>query len=176
MQSEQKLRGLVVHGNSFQNFVFGISSVILFRSQCVHCVEAKLRHHGDVIMGAMASQITSLTIVYSTVSDQRKHQRSASLAFVWGIHRWPRNSPHKWPVTRKMFPFDDVIMLLSFSDLPRCLPPATQWTTWHEGPSSLRDRGLVRIQTLNASIPLAISHRHHGKQRHRGPFNPSINE
>ena len=37
---------------------------------------------------------------------------SASLAFVRGIHRWPVNSPHKWPVTRKMFPFDDVIMSL----------------------------------------------------------------
>ena len=64
-------------------------------------------------MGAMASQITSLTIVYSTVysgADQSKHQSSASLAFVWGIHRGPVNSPHKWPVTRKMFPFDDVIM------------------------------------------------------------------
>ena len=57
-------------------------------------------------MGAMASQITSLTIVYSTVysgADQRKHQSSASLAFVWGIHRGPVNSRHKWPVTRKMF-------------------------------------------------------------------------
>ena len=40
----------------------------------------------------------------------RKHQSSVSLAFVWGIHRGPVNSPHKWPVTRKMFPFDDVIM------------------------------------------------------------------
>ena len=70
-------------------------------------------HYGDVIMGATASQITSLTIVYSTVysgGDQRKHQSSASLAFVRGINRWPVNSPHKWPVTRKMFPFDDVIM------------------------------------------------------------------
>ena len=43
-------------------------------------------------------------------ADQRKHQSSASLAFVRGIHRWPVNSPHKWPVTRKMFPFDDVVM------------------------------------------------------------------
>ena len=43
-------------------------------------------------------------------ADQRKHQSSASLAFVRGIHRWPVNSPHKWPVTRKMFPFDDVIV------------------------------------------------------------------
>ena len=61
----------------------------------------------------MASQIISLTIVYSTVylgTDQRKDQSSASLALVRGIHRWPVNSPHKWPVTRKMFPFDDVIM------------------------------------------------------------------
>ena len=75
-------------------------------------------HYNDVIMGAMASQITSLTIVYSTVysgTDQRKHQSSASLAFVWGIHRWPVNSPHKAPVTRKMFPFDDVIMCTLFA-------------------------------------------------------------
>ena len=74
-------------------------------------------HYSDVIMGAIASQITSLTRVYSIVysdTDQRKHQSSASLAFVWGIHRWPVNSPHKWPVTRKMFPFDDVIVSFSF--------------------------------------------------------------
>ena len=64
-------------------------------------------------MTTMASQITSLTVVYSIVysgTDHRKHQSSASLAFVWGIHRGPGNSPHKGPVTRKMFPFDDVIM------------------------------------------------------------------
>ena len=67
------------------------------------------------MMGAIASQITSLTIVYSTVcsdADQRKHQSSASLAFVQGIHRGPVNSPHKWPVKREMFPFDDVIMTI----------------------------------------------------------------
>ena len=65
-------------------------------------------------MGAVASQITSLMIVYPTVysdADQTKHQSSASLAFVRGIHRWLVKSPHKWPVTRKMFPFDDVIMI-----------------------------------------------------------------
>ena len=72
-----------------------------------------LQHYNDVIMSMIASQTTSLTFVYSTVysgADQRKHQSSASLAFVWGIHRGPVNSPHKWPVTRKMFPFNDVIM------------------------------------------------------------------
>ena len=77
-------------------------------------------HYCDVIMGAIASQITGLTTVYSTVysgTDQRKHQSSASLAFVRGINRWPVNSPHKWPVTWKMFPFDDVIM--AFYDIYR---------------------------------------------------------
>ena len=65
-------------------------------------------HYDDAIIGALASQITSLTVVYSTVysdADQRKHQGSASLAFMRGIHRGPVNSPHKWPVTRKMFHF-----------------------------------------------------------------------
>ena len=65
--------------------------------------------YSDVTISAMASEITSLTIVYSTVyagEDQRRHQSSASLASVRG----PVNSPHKGPVTRKMFPFDDVIM------------------------------------------------------------------
>ena len=64
-------------------------------------------------MGVMASQITSLKIAYSTVysgADQRRHHNSASLAFVQGIHLGPVNSPHKWSVTRQMFPFDDVIM------------------------------------------------------------------
>ena len=64
-------------------------------------------------MRTIASQTTSLTIVYSTVysgADQRKHQSSASLAIVRGIHRGTVNPLHKWPVTWKMFPFDDVIM------------------------------------------------------------------
>ena len=70
-------------------------------------------------MGAMASQITSLTIVYSVVysgADQRKRQTPASLAFVRGTHRSPVNSPHKGPVTRnlKCFHFDDVIMGLEW--------------------------------------------------------------
>ena len=70
-------------------------------------------HYGDFIMGTISSQTTSLMIVYSTVysdADERKHQSSTSLAFVRGIHQGPVNSPHKWPVRPKMFPFDDVIM------------------------------------------------------------------
>ena len=78
----------------------------------------------DVIIGVVASQITSLTIVYSTVysnADQRKHQSSASLAFVRRIHLGLVNSLHKWPVTRKMFPFDDVIMMSAILPRPQCV-------------------------------------------------------
>ena len=67
-----------------------------------------MHHYSDVIMSAIAYQITSLTIVYSTIysgTDQRKHQSSASQAFERGIYRWTVNSSHKGPVTRKMFPF-----------------------------------------------------------------------
>ena len=74
-------------------------------------VAAKGNHYNDVMMSALASQITSFTVVYSTgysAANQRKHQSSASLAFVREIQRGPVNSPHKWPVTRKMLPFDDV--------------------------------------------------------------------
>ena len=85
------------------------------------------KHYNDVIMGVIASQITSLTIVYSIVysdADQRKHQSSALLVFVRGIHRdrWiPRK---KGPVTRKMFPFDDVIMGVKrrLTGVRRCCP------------------------------------------------------
>ena len=86
-------------------------------------------HYNDVIMSAMTSQIASLTICYSTVyscADQRKHQSSASLAFVRGIHRWPVNSPHKGPVIWKTFPFDEVIMyIMIFFTLTHHTLPAT---------------------------------------------------
>ena len=92
-------------------------------------------HYDDVITSAMASQMSSLTTVYSSVCSgtyERKHESSASLAFVGvcvcvcvcvcgggggggGIHRWPANSLHQGPVTRKMFPFDDVIILNVYS-------------------------------------------------------------
>ena len=90
------------------------TSTIRSSVACVISVPEMIQtHHNDVTVDSIASQIISLTIVYSVVysgADQRKHQSTASLAFVWGIHRGPVNSPHKWPVTRKMFPFDDVIM------------------------------------------------------------------
>ena len=78
-----------------------------------HKYHLQWEHYNDVIMSTMASPITSLVIVYPTVysgTDQRKHQSPASLAFVRRIHQWPVNSPHKGPVTWKMFSFHDVIM------------------------------------------------------------------
>ena len=77
-------------------------------------------------MGAMASQSTGVSIIYSIVCFRRipkKKQSSASLAFVRGIQRWPLNSAHKGKVTRKMFPFDDISMIMRFT-----------WTT-HISPS-----------------------------------------
>ena len=105
-------------------------------------------HYDDVIMGTMASQITRLTSVYSTVysgADQRKHQSSASLAFVWGIHRGPVNSPSKWPVTRKMFPFDDVIIVIQ------------DMVKWH----SVRPRWLTTgLSILHCWVALVNSYQH----------------
>ena len=71
----------------------------------------------------MASQITCVSIVCPIVgsgTDHWKHQSSASLVFVRGIHRWPVNSPYKRPVTRKIFPFDDVIMFYDQSNQTMC--------------------------------------------------------
>ena len=95
-----------------------------------HQYSLSFTHYNDVIMGTMVSRIYSLTIVYSIVysgSDQRKHQSSASLAFVLGIHRWPVNSPHKGPVTRKIFLFDDVIMTLF---LLHCISYGLVWCNY----------------------------------------------
>ena len=94
-------------------------------------------------MGAVASQNTSVSIVCSTVcsgADQRKHQSSASLDFVRGIHRPPVESPHKGRVTRKMFPFDDVTM--QSADL------TVLHTIWH--------RATMFITSAESNIPAEI--------------------
>ena len=91
-----------------------------YLKQCFQDVWRRLtsqdHHYRGVIMNIMASQIIGVSIVYSTVcsgADQRKDQSYASLAFVRGIHLSPLNSPNKGPVTRKMFPLDDVTMTMS---------------------------------------------------------------
>ena len=74
-----------------------------------------LEHYRDVIMGAIVSQITSLTIFYSTIysgADQRKKSKLRVTGLCAGNSPVAVNSPHKGPVTRKMFPFDDVVMTI----------------------------------------------------------------
>ena len=97
-------------------------------------------HYSYVIINPMASQITGVSIVYPTVcsgADQRKHQSWASLAFVWEIHRWPMTCPHKVPVTRKIFPFDDVTMaivcVLLWLGTGRFYPYPSGLLHWHWG-------------------------------------------
>ena len=132
------------------------------------------KHYNDVIMGTMASQITSLTLVYSTVysdADQRKHQSSASLAFVWGIHRGPINSPHKWPVTRKMFPFDDVIKKTdTYYRFLRCflrlwclchISSQSSQSTWYSWHWSHIQRGGQLPQMSHISSGIDQSHKSH---------------
>ena len=86
----------------------------IVKSLCLYLISHL--HYSDVILNVMVSQTTSVSIVYWTVcsgADQRKHQSSASRAFVRVIHRWPVKSPHKVSVTRKVYPCDDVIMTQS---------------------------------------------------------------
>ena len=83
------------------------------RRKHVNIVCFTIIHYSDIIMSTTASQITGVSSVYSIVcsgADQRKHQSSRSLAFVRRIHQWPVDSPHKGPVKRKIFPFDDAFM------------------------------------------------------------------
>ena len=71
------------------------------------------KHYNDTIMGAIASQIIQphdclLNCLFRRITKKTSNLRVT--CFARGINRWPLNSPHKGSVTRKMFPFDDVIM------------------------------------------------------------------
>ena len=128
-------------------------------------------HYNDVIMGPITSQITSLTIVYSIIysdADQRKHQNSASLAFVWGIHRGPVNFPHKWPVTRKMFPFDDVIMWKCWWPGGVCLVPRHLCHLCHQPIRSHVRKLLSANSNINSKwslLTLRVNYYYHHKQQ-----------
>ena len=108
-----------------------------------------LLHYSDVIMAAMASQIASVSSVYSTVcsgANQRKHQSSASLAFVRGLHRWSMNSPRKGSATRKMFLLYDVHDLRCFSDWSKhVLPLGYCIIIWQALALLLKCRVLIEI-------------------------------
>ena len=88
-------------------------------------------HYSDVIMSVIAFQNTGISIAYSAVCSGAD-QSSASQAFVSGIHRWPVNSPHKGPVTRKMVPFEDVIMytLITTDSTGRCHGAICHYSQW----------------------------------------------
>ena len=103
------------------NFTGCVSSedidLIKIEIKCRWNQTTKVIHYCDVIMGVRwhlkspASQLFTQPFVQAQI---KKNQSSASLAFVRGIHQWPVNSPYKWPVTRKMFPSDDIIMRHTF--------------------------------------------------------------
>ena len=114
-------------------------------------------HYIDVIMTTMASQITSLTVVYSTVylyADQRKHQRSASLAFVWGIHRdrWiPRT---KGQLRGKCFHLMTSSCTVHKSDMhsPRSL--SSHWS----GANGSNDQEQSAMANSSSTIPISATH------------------
>ena len=106
---------VVIRPLSKHNYATKITITAITSIETINCHPGNTLavHYSDVMMSAMASQITILTIVCSTIysgADRRKHQSSTSQPFVRRIHRWPVISPHKGPVTRKRFPFDDVII------------------------------------------------------------------
>ena len=87
-----------------QVMIIGNTDVTIFYS--ITSLSVKCCHYSDVMVSAMASQVTSLRIVYSTFdssADQTKYQSSASLASVRGTRRWPMISPHKGPMKQKCF-------------------------------------------------------------------------
>ena len=115
-------------------------------------------HYSDVIMSAMASQTTGVSSVCPNVCssvDQRKHQSSTSLAFVRGIHKWPVNSSHKGPVTRKMFPCDDVMMSVSVGLWPRSLDTLLKLTSAHVE-ALYKDRCVMGYEITGNSIVCSV--------------------
>ena len=132
-----------------------------------NCSDLTRTHYNDVIMSTMASQITSPTVVYLTVytsADQRKHHSSASLAFVRGIHRGPVNSPHKGPVTQKMFPFDDVIILSWLRGASARRYPTLVHKGLNDGPDPDRPQGISEIEP-------DLSFRRPRKPKYKIPWN-----
>ena len=125
-------------------------------------------------MNMMASQITSFTVANSRVysgADQKRYQSSASLTFVRGIHRWPVNSPHKGPVTRKMFPFDDVIMrdhsghglgqwenVFHDNAFSHWRSPCPEWSLMLFKHSNIRKRSISFRNMVDRSVLIGLTH------------------
>ena len=140
---------LLSHWNWGSNTRY-LSSILLW--QWEHWLQKM--HYSDAILSAMASQITGVSMVSSTVfpgAYQRKHQCSASLALVREIHRWPLNSPHKGPITKEMFPFDDVIMECDVKNDIDFLSTATLSV-----PNSFQDKKICFVSILNTEMAQVI--------------------
>ena len=119
--------------------ILSVNTILLGASSPVIYILHQGTHYNYVIMSAMASQVTSLTVVYSTVYSRRRSKKTSKLCVTgpctgnspvtgeW-IHRWPANSQHKGPVTRKIFPIDDVIMYMKI--IPAKNNANDRWTRY----------------------------------------------
>ena len=90
------------------------------------------------------------SLSFLPAADQRKHQSSALLAFVRGIHRRPVNSPHKGPVTRKMFPFHDVIMIGGIRLMREARLAAHHWYCLTEPGTAISLKTTSRLDYVDA--------------------------
>ena len=100
-------------------------------------------------MSTTVSQITSRTIVCSTVYSRRRSKKTSKVRVTGlceGIHRWPVNSPHKGPITRKMFSFDDVIMMHNSWDV-LCHEWQIAKQLQREGASQVIELGMTHKKT-----------------------------
>ena len=82
----------------------------------------------------------------------KKTPKLPSLAVVRGIHRWPVNSPHKWSVTRKMFPFDDVITDICLIISDEICRVSSLWSTT----DMLLSNSLSNCTTIKYLSPLCV--------------------
>ena len=121
------MSGIYIHSFSdvYQCFTYGW---IPYLSVCHRLLPLEWRHNERDGISNHQPHDCLLNRLFG--SDQRKYQSSASLACVRGIHRWPVNCPHKGPVTRKMFPFDDVITFVIFFARPLLIVQVCWYTNY----------------------------------------------
>ena len=105
-------------------------NIVIFNMRCIGCslgYNVVFEYFTTNEAGRRVKYVKQMLATYALYCFIKVlfHQSSASLAFVWGIHRWPLHSPHKWPVTRKMLPFDDVIVCRFIAMISKLLQRVT---------------------------------------------------
>ena len=148
----------------------GDSSIMNFRVITTWCrfadcwfiiSEVHKTHYSDVMMNPMASLTTGVSIASSAVCSGTNKKNIKVLRYwpLW-IHRWPVNSPYKWPVMRKMFPFDDVIMhSLTLSQWSSSGFPVAIQCAWNSDPSvhwNATGEMPVCFQWCSSGLPVAF--------------------